>query len=88
MRIDDAHHILGVRLNVWTAIIVFLLAVTYLVVSAKKRPGREDVVEPGADLADDEAQEADKSGKAEADSGESEADSREAAGEAESAKKT
>ncbi|MEG8276054.1 prolipoprotein diacylglyceryl transferase [Streptomyces sp. AHA2] len=48
MRVDDAHHVLGLRLNVWTAILVFLLAVTYLVVSAKKRPGREDVVEPGA----------------------------------------
>ncbi|MER5432731.1 prolipoprotein diacylglyceryl transferase [Streptomyces sp. NPDC002588] len=48
MRIDDAHHILGVRLNVWTAIIVGLLAVTYIVVSAKKRPGREEVVEPDA----------------------------------------
>ncbi len=49
MRVDDAHHILGVRLNVWTAILVFLLAVTYLVVSSKKRPGREEVVEPGAE---------------------------------------
>ncbi|MEU8027037.1 prolipoprotein diacylglyceryl transferase [Streptomyces sp. NPDC049099] len=48
MRVDDAHHILGVRLNVWTALIVFLLAVTYLVVSSKKRPGREAVVEPRA----------------------------------------
>ena len=49
MRIDDAHHILGLRLNVWTALIVFLLAVTYIVISAKKRPGREAVVEPGAE---------------------------------------
>ncbi|GGV18703.1 prolipoprotein diacylglyceryl transferase 1 [Streptomyces filipinensis] len=48
MRVDDAHHILGVRLNVWTALIVFVLAVTYFVVSAKKRPGREAVVEPEA----------------------------------------
>ncbi|WP_078916394.1 prolipoprotein diacylglyceryl transferase [Streptomyces viridochromogenes] len=48
MRVDEAHHILGMRLNVWTALIVFLLAVTYFVVSAKKRPGREEVVEPGA----------------------------------------
>ncbi|MFD8305697.1 prolipoprotein diacylglyceryl transferase [Streptomyces sp. NPDC059690] len=47
MRVDDAHHILGLRLNDWTAGIVFLLAVTYIVVSAKKRPGREAVVEPG-----------------------------------------
>ncbi|MFJ8695215.1 prolipoprotein diacylglyceryl transferase [Streptomyces roseolilacinus] len=65
MRVDDAHHILGLRLNVWTAIAVFLLAVTYLVLSARKRPGREEVVEPpaaattatgtatGADKADD-----------------------------------
>jgi prolipoprotein diacylglyceryltransferase len=56
MRIDDAHHILGVRLNVWTAIVVFLLAVTYLVVSAKKRPGREEVVEPGVSDSETEAE--------------------------------
>jgi prolipoprotein diacylglyceryl transferase len=48
MRVDDAHHILGLRLNVWTSMLVFLLAVTYLVLSSKKRPGREAVVEPGA----------------------------------------
>ncbi len=47
MRIDDAHHLLGLRLNNWTALVVFLLAVVYMVVSAKKRPGRESVVEPG-----------------------------------------
>ncbi|MEU2153631.1 prolipoprotein diacylglyceryl transferase [Streptomyces sp. NPDC019396] len=46
MRVDEAHHILGLRLNVWTAIIVFALAVAYIVVSAKLRPGREEVVEP------------------------------------------
>jgi prolipoprotein diacylglyceryl transferase len=48
MRVDDAHHILGLRLNDWTAMIVFLLAVAYMVVSSKLRPGREAVVEPGA----------------------------------------
>ncbi|MFF4061944.1 prolipoprotein diacylglyceryl transferase [Streptomyces sp. NPDC001668] len=92
MRIDDAHHILGVRLNVWTAIIVFLLAVTYFVLSAWKRPGREEVVEPGADGADGEAEEgaaegekADREDKAGADSAEP-ADETEP--EAESAKKT
>ncbi|QES26634.1 prolipoprotein diacylglyceryl transferase [Streptomyces venezuelae] len=46
MRVDDAHHVLGLRLNVWTAIVVFLLAVVYFVVSAKKHPGREEIVEP------------------------------------------
>ncbi|MGF1238451.1 prolipoprotein diacylglyceryl transferase [Streptomyces sp. 2-6] len=48
MRVDDAHHILGLRLNDWTALIVFLLAVAYIWVSSKKRPGREAEVEPGA----------------------------------------
>lgn len=48
MRVDEAHHVLGLRLNVWTAIIVFVLAVTYIVISAKVRPGREAVVEPAA----------------------------------------
>lgn len=48
MRVDDAHHILGLRLNDWTAMVVFVLAVIYIVISAKKRPGREAVVEPGA----------------------------------------
>ncbi|MFI0136580.1 prolipoprotein diacylglyceryl transferase [Streptomyces luteogriseus] len=61
MRVDDAHHILGLRLNVWTAILVFLLAVTYLVLSSRKRPGREDVVEPGAVASGDGAEGAEKS---------------------------
>ncbi|MEV6354108.1 prolipoprotein diacylglyceryl transferase [Streptomyces hydrogenans] len=66
MRVDEAHHILGLRLNVWTAIIVFVLAVVYMVVSARVRPGREEIVEPRsrkpvetgkADDADDDAAE-------------------------------
>ncbi|MFF7869887.1 prolipoprotein diacylglyceryl transferase [Streptomyces qaidamensis] len=64
MRVDEAHHILGLRLNVWTAILVFLLAVTYLVVSSKKRPGREDVVEPGAAASAADAGSDEKSGDA------------------------
>ncbi|MEV8388441.1 MULTISPECIES: prolipoprotein diacylglyceryl transferase [unclassified Streptomyces] len=46
MRVDEAHHILGLRLNLWTSMIIFLLAVVYLVVSSKLRPGREEIVEP------------------------------------------
>ncbi|MGW5327291.1 prolipoprotein diacylglyceryl transferase [Streptomyces sp. NPDC004014] len=67
MRVDDAHHILGLRLNDWTALIVFLLAVAYIVVSARKRPGREAVVEPGAPgagTAATEAGDADEDGNA------------------------
>ncbi|WP_217179947.1 prolipoprotein diacylglyceryl transferase [Streptomyces sp. AC495_CC817] len=47
MRVDEAHHILGLRLNNWTALFVFVLAVIYIVLSARKRPGREEIVEPG-----------------------------------------
>jgi prolipoprotein diacylglyceryl transferase len=48
MRSDFAHHILGLRLNDWTAIIVFLAAVAYFVISSRLRPGREETVEPAA----------------------------------------
>ncbi|MFJ1604488.1 prolipoprotein diacylglyceryl transferase [Streptomyces sp. NPDC088253] len=60
MRVDDAHHILGLRLNDWTAMVVFLLAVTYIVVSARLRPGREEVVEPDGDTPDGDAVALDK----------------------------
>ncbi|WP_225848329.1 prolipoprotein diacylglyceryl transferase [Streptomyces sp. HPF1205] len=46
MRVDYAHRILGMRLNDWTAILVFAAAVLYLVLSARLRPGREENVEP------------------------------------------
>ncbi|MFD0142227.1 MULTISPECIES: prolipoprotein diacylglyceryl transferase [unclassified Streptomyces] len=49
MRVDEAHHILGLRLNVWTAIVVFVLAVAYIVISSRLRPGREEIVEPDRD---------------------------------------
>ena len=41
LRIDEAHHFFGIRLNVFTAIVVALGALIYLVVSARLRPGRE-----------------------------------------------
>ncbi|GHC65005.1 prolipoprotein diacylglyceryl transferase [Streptomyces flavofungini] len=68
MRVDDAHEVLGLRLNNWTALLVFVLAVVYLVVSARTRPGREEIVEPGA------AEEKQLAGSDDADSGAAEAD--------------
>ena len=68
LRVDSAHHILGLRLNEWTSVVVFLLAVVYLVVSARLRPGREKVVEPAAALAGsdgDATSRADEDGAAE-----------------------
>ncbi|NUR30384.1 MAG: prolipoprotein diacylglyceryl transferase [Catenulispora sp.] len=41
LRTDEAHHFLGMRLNDWTAIVVFVAAVAYFVWSSKKYPGRE-----------------------------------------------
>ncbi|MGH3099138.1 MAG: prolipoprotein diacylglyceryl transferase [Streptosporangiales bacterium] len=44
LRIDPAHHILGLRLNDWTSIVVFAAAVAYLIWQRGK--GRDRVVEP------------------------------------------
>ncbi|MFD7239923.1 prolipoprotein diacylglyceryl transferase [Streptomyces syringium] len=49
LRVDDAHHLLGLRLNGWTSIVLFLAAIAYMIISAKRRPGRETVVEPAAE---------------------------------------
>ncbi|MCX2969050.1 MULTISPECIES: prolipoprotein diacylglyceryl transferase [Streptomyces] len=49
LRIDQAHEILGLRLNNWTSLVVFLGAVAFFVLSARRRPGRELVVEPPPD---------------------------------------
>ncbi|MGI5415462.1 prolipoprotein diacylglyceryl transferase [Actinomadura luteofluorescens] len=42
LRIDDAHHVLGLRLNDWTSIVVFVCAVAYLYM-ARGRTGPENV---------------------------------------------
>jgi prolipoprotein diacylglyceryl transferase len=46
LRIDpvEADDVLGLRLNVWTSIVLFTLAVAYMVWSAKRHPGREESV--------------------------------------------
>ncbi len=44
LRIDHANHILGLRLNVWTSVLVFAAALVYFLVSARRRPGREESV--------------------------------------------
>jgi prolipoprotein diacylglyceryl transferase len=46
LRIDPAHEILGLRLNDWTSLLLFVGAVAYIVISARLRPGREQVVDP------------------------------------------
>ncbi len=44
LRIDSANTVLGLRLNVWTALLVGLGALAYLVISSRLRPGRETVL--------------------------------------------
>jgi prolipoprotein diacylglyceryl transferase len=57
LRIDPANHILGLRLNVWTSVVLFLGGVLYLVISARRRPGRETDVRrdtPAPEVIDDQ----------------------------------
>lgn len=41
LRIDEANLILGLRLNIWTSVLVAIGALVYLIVSSRLRPGRE-----------------------------------------------
>jgi prolipoprotein diacylglyceryl transferase len=41
LRIDESLHPLGIRLNVFTSLVICLLAVAYMVISSRLRPGRE-----------------------------------------------
>jgi prolipoprotein diacylglyceryl transferase len=52
LRIDPAHTVLGLRLNDWTSLLVLTGAVVYLVVSARRRPGRETPAELEAQRTD------------------------------------
>ena len=59
LRIDDANTILGVRLNIWTSIVVFAGGLLYFL----RHPGpRETVVEPGAAPAPESAEYAESAG--------------------------
>ena len=67
LRIDDVqmNDVLGLRLNVWTSIVLFVLAAIYFAVSARRHPGREEVVrtrEPDADPSEEDADERSTSG--------------------------
>ncbi|MDR7254583.1 prolipoprotein diacylglyceryl transferase [Nocardioides sp. BE266] len=58
LRIDDVqmNDVFGLRLNVWTSIVLFVLAALFYVWSAKRHPGREEVVrtrEPETDDAEE-----------------------------------
>lgn len=52
LRIDTANHILGLRLNEWTCLIVFLGAVAYIVLTARRRRQEWERQEPLPDAPD------------------------------------
>jgi prolipoprotein diacylglyceryl transferase len=57
LRIDtvELDDIAGLRLNVWTSILLFVAAAAYFVWSSRRRPGREETVYlPGREPADDD----------------------------------
>jgi hypothetical protein len=64
MRIDTVNHIFGLRLNVWTSIVLFVLATAYFVIVGRRHPGREPQIEnyfprrPADETAVDDADEA------------------------------
>ena len=47
LRVDHANHILGLRLNDWTCMIVFAFALITFLISLRRAPGRETVIEFG-----------------------------------------
>ncbi|GAB3381446.1 prolipoprotein diacylglyceryl transferase [Amycolatopsis echigonensis] len=63
MRTDTANHILGLRVNVWTSILLFLGAMAYFVVAAKRGPreapetlrGKEDEEDTAVESTSDDA---------------------------------
>ena len=41
VRIDDAERVLGLRVNIWTSVVLLAVAVAFFVASARRHPGRE-----------------------------------------------
>ena len=56
LRIDPVNTVAGLRLNVWTSVIVGIGAAVYLVLSARSRPGREDLSAASSDATDSDEQ--------------------------------
>ena len=56
MRIDEAHHYLGLRLNDWTSIIVFVFALAILLAFGRAKPGEDRAGDPLPQVANGEDQ--------------------------------
>jgi prolipoprotein diacylglyceryl transferase len=91
LRIDTVNHVFGLRLNVWTALILFVASVVYFVLSARRKPGQEDISaltpdEP-ADDAESDKKPADSDEKSAADETSTDATGAESAAAADEAEK-
>ncbi len=53
LRIDTVNHVAGLRLNVWTSIVLFVLAVGFFIYSARRWPGRGPLMKDGAKTSDE-----------------------------------
>ena len=60
LRVDTANDFFGIRLNVFTSVVVFVLAAVYFVVVGRRRPGREEVVDFTLADESDESEDADE----------------------------
>lgn len=54
LRIDPANEVFGLRVNLVVSGLLLVASVLYIVVSARRNPGRESIVEHDADVEDDE----------------------------------
>ncbi len=63
MRIDPANHFLGLRLNVWTAIVVGLGALVAFVLVGRRHPGRDEMLLLAQPAQQDEDEEAPESAR-------------------------
>ena len=50
LRIDTVNEFAGLRLNVWTSILLFILATAYFIYASRTKPGQEDIT--GVTLSD------------------------------------
>ena len=73
LRIDDAHHFLGLRINVWTSIVVFLLGLmTFIIAGRRSTSTRVDPAElPATSHRTDNQDEDSATEKADGDKGDS-----------------
>jgi prolipoprotein diacylglyceryl transferase len=61
MRVDDATHVFGVRINVWTSLLVWAGAVVYFVLARKRGPREEPETLRGKDYVEEEPADTDDS---------------------------